>query len=204
VELIRGDIQSTVGSNFVKIQLGIEVIRVISLVGLFALVLMTMDAIAQEEHPDIPDEAKERMAYEIGSWHSETHFFNRSGEITRKENSQTVRNYVMENRMVEISGVIIETGAEFRAWVYFDLPSQKYTLTGINRDGRLLTMRGDLGTEFSWASDEMFRQDGTSYIIRFDHVDITPDSFTAVGLMSNDQGENWTVFSRQFLTRAGD
>jgi hypothetical protein len=101
----------------------------------------------------------------------------------------------MEHRMVEITGVTIETGAEFRAWVYFDVSSNKYTLTGINRAGRLITMKGDLGKEFSWASDAMLRPDGTSYAIRFDHIDITPDSFTAVGMMSNDDGESWTVFS---------
>jgi hypothetical protein len=127
-----------------------------------------------------------------------------SGELTRKSISQTERKYVVEHRMVEITGVTIETGAEFRAWVYFDVSSNKYTLTGISRAGRLLTMKGDLGNDFSWTSDAMLRPDGTSYAIRFEHIDITPDSFMAVGSMSNDDGESWTVFSRQFLTRTSE
>ncbi len=172
----------------------------------FMLAVLTTSIIAgslfaKENYNDIPAEARARMDYEIGGWRSETQYFNKDGELASTVHSRDERKYIMENRMVEISGVTVENGDEFRAWVYFDIGARKYTLTGINRNGRLLTMKGDLGREFSWTSDEMKRPNGSRFAIRFDHIDITPNSFTAVGLMSTDNGENWTLFSKQFLTR---
>ena len=92
----------------------------------------------------------------------------------------------------------------FRAWEYYEVKTEMYTLTSIDRDGRLITMRGELGDLFRWTSASRDLPNGGSFQIRFTHRDIEPDSFTAVGEVSRDGGKSWTVFTRQYLTRRAD
>ena len=103
--------------------------------------------------------------------------------------------------MIEISGVANKSGNAFRAWEYYDPKEEKYCLTSIDRNGRLITMKGDLGDLFRWTSDDLERSDGTTVAMRFTHTDIKPNSFTALGELSFDSGKTWNVFTRQYLTR---
>ena len=176
--------------------------KIQSAVAIFVVAAAIADA--QEPVNDFPELARERLNYTIGKWRSEAVFLGPSNEVTRTEVSVTDRRFVIDDRVVAIDGEIVETGRKFAAWEYFNTREQKYAITGINHDGAVFTMKGDLGERFIWQSEPRVAADGTSTTIRFEHVDITPDSFTAIGRVSNDGGRTWRVYVRQQMTRLSD
>ena len=170
------------------------------LLGLLLLAMPIQGQAPREEEP-LPPEARQRLDYAIGDWVSRTEGLNQRGEVVRTSFSEDQRRFVIENRVVEITGVMRESGKTFRAWEYYDERAGRYSLTSINREGQLMTMSGELGGEFQWASEPQERPNGDTFILRFTHYDIEPDSFKALGEYSRDGGETWTPFSRQHLTR---
>ena len=124
--------------------------------------------------------------------------------MTRTTESEDERRFVIEDRVVEITGVMKATGMTFRAWEYYDVRNEKYALTSIDREGRLITMSGELGEQFRWTSGELKTGDGGSFMMRFTHYDIEPASFTALGEFSRDGGKTWRAFTRQFMTRRSE
>ncbi|MDA8018958.1 MAG: hypothetical protein MPN21_16070 [Thermoanaerobaculia bacterium] len=156
---------------------------------------------AQQNDAPFPEEARRRLDYAIGSWQSKTETLGRQGEVIRTTVSEDERRFVIEDRVVEISGVMEATGRTFRAWEYYDVQNQKYVLTSIDRDGRLITMSGELGKEFRWTSEPRGLPDGSSFLMRNTHFDVEATSFTALGEISRDGGKTWRAFVRQFLTR---
>ncbi len=171
--------------------------------GLVILATPAAGQVGQAEKP-FPEEARRRLDYGIGSWESKTESFGKDGEVIRTTYSQTERGFIIDDRVVEISGVMKESGMTFRAWEYYDVRNGKYSLTSIDREGRLMTMSGDLGDEFSWASEPREIPDGSSFVMRFTHYDIEPASFTALGEISRDGGKTWRAFTRQLLTRRSE
>ena len=165
---------------------------------------MPADGQAQQDAESFPEEARQRLDYAIGNWESKTERLGQDGEVIRTTYSQDERRFIIEDRVVEISGVMKATGKPFRAWEYYDVRNAKYSLTSIDREGRLITMSGELGDEFSWTSEPMEMKDGSSILMRFTHHDIEPASFTATGEVSRDGGKNWRAFSRQLLTRRSE
>ena len=173
------------------------------ILGLCILAMPAYGQTSQEETP-FPEEARRRLDYTVGSWVSKTESLDKNGKVVRTTYSETERRFVIDDRVVEISGVTKETGQSFRAWEYYDVEKGLYTLTSIDREGRLFTMSGELGEEFRWTSENRKRADGSSFAMRFTHYDIEPDSFTALGEISGDGGRTWRAFLRQYLTRRGD
>lgn len=159
---------------------------------------------AAPEEDLLPEEARHRLDYAIGSWRSESQRLGAQGEVIKTSYSEDERRFVIEDRVIEISGKMLETGRRHLAWEYFDVRSGKYSLTSIERNGRVTTLSGDLSEPFRWTSATRETPDGRSYAMRFTHTDIKPDSFTALGELSFDGGETWTAFSRQLLTRQGE
>ena len=141
-----------------------------------------------------PAEARRRLDYAIGSWESKTESLDKHGEVIKTTYSETQRRFVIDDRVVEISGVMKETGKTFRAWEYYDVRNGKYTLTSIDREGRLFTMSGELGDEFKWTSESGEMPDGSSFTMRFTHYDFEAASFTALGEISRDGGRTWRAF----------
>lgn len=173
---------------------------------ILGLVILTMPADGQtrEDETPLPAQARSRLDYAIGLWASKTERLDRMGEVIRTTYSEDERRFAIEDRVVEISGVLKETGETFRAWEYYDVRNGKYSLTSIDREGRLVTMSGELGDQFRWTSAPRETPDGGSYLMRFTHFDIEPDSFTALGELSRDGGRTWRAFTRQFLTRRSE
>lgn len=172
---------------------------------ILGLVIIATPLTGQEPREDepIPAEARKRLDYAIGKWVSKTEGLNQRGEVVRTSYSEDQRRFVIDDRIVEISGVMRESGNAFRAWEYYDERTGKYSLTSINSKGQVMTMSGGLEGEFRWTSEEQKRPDGSSFLMRFTHYDIQPDSFKALGEYSKDGGKTWIPFSRQHLTRRG-
>lgn len=170
------------------------------------LVVLAMPADGQghQDEAPFPAEARRRLDYAIGSWVSKTESLDKNGEVVKTTYSEDQRRFVIDDRVVEISGVMKETGKAFRAWEYYDVRNGKYTLTSIDREGRLFTMRGELGDEFRWTSENREMPGGSSFAMRFTHYDVEPSSFTALGEISRDGGKTWRAFLRQFLTRRSE
>ena len=168
------------------------------------ILAMTADGQGRQDEKPFPEEARRRLDYAIGSWQSRTERLDKDGNVVRTSYSEDQRRFVVEDRIVEISGVMKETGKAFRAWEYYDVRNGKYSLTSIDREGRLMTMSGELGDVFRWTSESQELPDGSSYAIRFTHFDIEPASFTALGEVSRDGGKTWRAFTRQFLTRRSE
>ncbi len=119
-------------------------------IGLVALALALLGAgsaaIAQNAPPEkesFPAEARKRLDYGIGSWVSETESLDAEGNVRKTSRSTDTRRFIIEDRVIEISGVIGDGPETFRAWEYYDETTGKYTLTSIDRRGRLVTMQGD-------------------------------------------------------------
>ena len=158
-------------------------------------------ALAQPSKQPLPEEARKRLDYAIGSWTSRTEALDRKGQVRKTVHSDDERQFVIGDRVVAISGVSRESGQVFRAWEYYDVAQKKYCLTSIDANGKVMTMKGDLGELFRWTSDEQVRADGSTYQMRFTHSEVEPDAFTALGELSRDGGKTWKAFTRQYLTR---
>ena len=173
------------------------------ILGLGILAMPVCGQVSRDETP-FPEGARHRLDYAIGSWVSKTESLDKDGNVVKTTYSESERRFVIDDRVVEISGVMKATGMTFRAWEYYDVENGKYTLTSIDRQGRLITMSGELGEEFRWATESRTRPDGSSFAMRFTHYDIKPHSFTALGEFSRDGGRTWRAFTRQFLTRRSE
>ncbi len=173
---------------------------------ILGLILLAMpgDSQAQQDEQPFPEEARSRLDYAIGNWESKTQRLNEKGEVTRTTYSEDQRRFVIEDRVIEITGVMKESGQTFRAWEYYDVRNGKYSLTSIDREGRLITMSGDLSEPFRWTSEPRETADGSSFLMRFTHTDIEEASFTALGEFSRDGGKTWRAFTRQLLTRRSE
>ena len=167
----------------------------------FAIWSVSSVASAQPSPQPLPEEARKRLDYAVGSWSSRTEVLDRKGRVKATRHSDDQRRFVVDDRIIEISGVSRESGEKFLAWEYYDVAEEKYSLTSINRNGRLMTMKGDLSEIFRWTSDDQIRADGSTMAMRFTHSDYTADSFTALGELSFDGGKTWRPFTRQFMTR---
>ena len=172
------------------------------LAGLVLGVLVAVSAStgADGEEQPFPDEARKRLDYSIGKWRSKTESLDAKGNTTKTSYSRTERRFVIDDRVIEIAGILEADGSTFRAWEYYDVKEAKYTLTSVDREGQLSIMKGDLGDEFVWEASRK-RADGNTMVMKFTHSDFTENSFTALGEMSMDGGRTWRVFTRQFLTR---
>ena len=164
--------------------------------GLLAISVSTVDGADKEP---FPKEARKRLDYAIGKWKSKTEHLDNDGNVTKTDYSTTRRSFVIDDRVVEIVGFVDGDEPAFRAWEYYDVKNAKYTLTSVDSDGQLWTMKGDLGDEFIWTAIKT--RNGTSVGMRFTHYDFTENSFTALGEYSRDGGKSWKAFTRQFLTR---
>ncbi len=165
------------------------------------LLAMPVDGQEPREEEPLPAEARQRLDYAIGNWISKTERLNHRGEVVLTTHSEDQRRFVIGDRIVEISGVMRESGKAFRAWEYYDERTGKYNLTSISLEGQLMTMSGELGGEFQWESSPRDMSDGGAFVMRFTHYDIEPGSFKALGEISKDGGKMWMAFSRQHLTR---
>lgn len=169
------------------------------------ILAMAVSGQAQQDETPFPAEARRRLDYAIGSWESKTESLDKHGKVIKTTTySEDQRRFVIEDRVVEISGVMKETGKMFRAWEYHDVRNGKYSLTSIDRKGRLMTMSGELGDPFRWTSESREMPDGSSFAMRFTHYDIEPASFTALGEISRDGGRAWRPFLRQLMTRRSE
>lgn len=148
----------------------------------------------------LPKEAKKRLDYEVGEWRSKSENLDRNGNVTSTTYHRTQRRYAIPGRLIEIVGFGQDNTESFRAWVYYSMREKKYCHTSIDRNGSLMTMKGDLGPEFIW-SGPMERPGGAGLLMRFTHTEIEENSFTALGEISTDGGTTWRAFSRQYLTR---
>ena len=160
----------------------------------------TMAQGTQPEEESLPAEARQRLDYGIGMWESETHYLDAEGNLRKTSRSEDTRKFIIDDRVVEITGIIDDGASTFRAWEYYDVATGKYTLTSIDRKGRLVTMKGDLDPTFSWTAS-LTSRDGTPFLMRFTHTDIAENSFTAHGEISRDGGTTWRPFTRQYLKR---
>ena len=122
--------------------------------------------------------------------------------MTTRACSSIVGSAVVTTVVVEIVGTTSDGDPGFRAWEYYDVKTGNYKLTSIDHSGQLTTMEGELGDEFSRTASRK-NNAGKLILMKFTHHDITPDSFTARGELSTDEGETWFVFTRQRLTRIG-
>ena len=164
------------------------------------LAVVSTSALADVKEQSFPAEARKRLDYTIGKWRSKTESLDKKGNVVKTGYSTTERRFAIEDRVVAISGVIEADGSTFRAWEYYDVKEKKYTITSVDRDGQLFSMKGDLGDEFVWQGIRK-RPDGSTMIMKFTHSDITENSFSALGELSMDGGKTWRAFTRQSLTR---
>ncbi len=58
---------------------------------------------AQPADQPLPEEAKERLDYAIGNWHSRTESIGRDGKVRATSSSDDERRFVIGDRVVEIS-----------------------------------------------------------------------------------------------------
>jgi hypothetical protein len=168
------------------------------------ILVLSSNTVTLQEKQAFPEEAKKRLDYAIGKWRSKSEYLDKTGNVTKTVYSEDQRKYVIDGRVIEITGLVEESEQTFRAWEYYSIQEKKYTLTSIDKNGTLWTMKGDLGEKVRWTSESKNLADGRTVALRFTHYDLKEKSFTALGERSTHGGKTWVAFSRQFLTRISE
>ena len=149
---------------------------------------------------DIPAAARQRLDHHIGVWDIRTEYVDRDGNVARTVLGVDTARYIIPGRVVELTTAIDEVNFVSKAWVFYSIPTQEYTLTSVDARGELWILKGGLD-EYVITSPPKTQEDGRVITIRFTHIDIEEDSFTAVMEFSYDDGRTWGVGYRQYLRR---
>ena len=149
---------------------------------------------------DIPAEAKQRLDHHIGVWDVRTEYLDQTGNVVRTVLGVDTARYIIPGRVVELTTVIAELSFVSKAWVFYSIPTKEYTLTSVDVRGELWVLRGGLD-EYVLTSLPKSQEDGRVITIRFTHIDIEENSFTAVMEFSYDEGRTWHVGYNQYLRR---
>ena len=136
---------------------------------------------------DIPVEARQRLDHHVGVWDIRTEYLDRAGNVVRTVLGVDTARYIIPGRVVELTTAIDELGFVSKAWVFYSIPTQEYILTSVDARGELWVLKGGLD-EYVITSPPKAQEDGRVITIRFTHIDIEENSFTAVMEFSYDEG----------------
>ena len=157
-------------------------------------------AVGQGNPGDIPAEARHRLDHHIGVWDIRTGYLDRAGDVARTVLGVDTARYIIPGRVVELTTAIEEVSFVSKALVFYSIPTQEYTLTSVDARGELWILKGGLD-EYVITSPPKTQEDGRVITIRFTHIDIEENSFTAVMEFSYDEGRTWQVGYNQYLSR---
>lgn len=156
------------------------------------LVLSTPGLVAQGSPGDIPAEARHRLDHHIGVGDIRTEYLDQAGNVARTVLGVDTARYIIPGCVVELTTAIEEVSFVSKAWVFYSIPTREYTLTSVDARGELWILKGGLG-EYVITSSPKTQEDGRVITIRFTHIDVEENSFTAVMEFSHDEGRMWQV-----------
>lgn len=155
-------------------------------------------SLAQEG--ELPAEARERLAYAIGSWAWSGEILDPQGNVVRTMEGTQEATWLVPGRIVQMRDTDAGGGGGHSWWVW-DERAGAWTLVSISPDdGAVWILKGDL-ERWVITSEPRPRPDGTTVRIRFTHHDIEPDGFQALMEVSLDGGATWRARSRQWMRR---
>lgn len=156
------------------------------------LVLMLMPVWGQTT--DLPEEARSRIDYLVGTWDAYDDVFDEEGNVIETTHSVHITEFFLGDSVL-VTSVIPDAGAIRKTIRFHDKSADIFYEISVGMEGDLYILSGGL-QEYVMNFKSRQVRDGRYALGRFIHTNIEPDSFEAVMEVSRDDGETWERVNR--------
>jgi hypothetical protein len=143
---------------------------------------------------ELPEEARTRIDYLIGTWDVYDEALNDTGEVIRTTHSIHITEYFLGDSVL-VTTVIPDQGEVRKTIRFHDKQANTFYEISVGTEGDLYILKGGLD-EYVMNFKSRQTRNGKTPIGRFIHTDIQPDSFEALLEMSRDEGKTWRRMKR--------
>lgn len=158
------------------------------------IALLAWLAPTSAETTELPEEARTRIDYLIGTWDVYDEALNDEGEVIRTTHSVHVTEYFLGDSVL-VTTVIPDQGEVRKTIRFHDKQAETFYEISVGAEGDLYILNGGLD-EYVMNFKSRQTRNGPQSIGRFIHTNIKPNSFEAVLEMSRDDGKTWRRMKR--------
>jgi hypothetical protein len=153
---------------------------------------------------DLPDEARSRIDYLVGTWDVYEDTLDDEGNVIETAHSVNITEYFLGDSVL-VTTIIPDDGAIRKTVRFYDKEAAIFYEISVGEEGDLFILSGDLERYVMNFKSRQVR-DGRHALGRFIHTNIEPHSFEAVLEVSRDDGKNWERVKRKerLVRRTGD
>ncbi len=153
---------------------------------------------------DLPEEARSRIDYLVGTWDVYEDILDDEGNVIETAHSVNITEYFLGDSVL-VTTIIPDDGAIRKTVRFYDKEAGIFYEISVGEEGDLFILSGDLERYVMNFKSRQVR-DGRHALGRFIHTNIEPHSFEAVLEVSRDDGKNWERIKRKerLVRRTGD
>ncbi len=139
---------------------------------------------------DLPEEARIRIDYLLGTWDVYDEILNEDGDVIETSHAINHTGYFLGDSVL-VTSIIPDQGPVRKTIRFFDKEKEVFYEISVGMEGDLFILSGDLD-EYVMNFTSRAMRDGVYPRGRFHHINIEPNSFEATMEVSMDGGETWT------------
>lgn len=156
---------------------------------------------AQEPSTAAQQEAAQRLAHRAGAWEIRMEMLDPAGQTTRIVAGTDTARFVEGGKVLEIVTRFPDLREVSYAWMFLDPVDGRFKNASVDTKGNHWILQGPLDA-FRLDSEDRGARPTEMVRVHFEHTELAPDRFVALGWYSTDQGRAWVPLSRQVFTRA--
>ena len=153
---------------------------------------------------DLPEEARSRIDYLVGTWDAYEDTLDDEGNVIETAHSVNITEYFLGDSVL-VTTIIPDDGSIRKTVRFYDKEAGIFYEVSVGEEGDLFILSGGLEKYVMNFKSRQVR-DGRHALGRFIHTNIEPHSFEAVLEVSRDDGKNWERVKRKerLVRRTGD
>ncbi len=144
---------------------------------------------------DLPDEARSRIDYLVGTWDAYEDTLDENDNVVETAHSVNITEYFIGDSVL-VTTIIPDKGAIRRTIRFYDKAAEIFYEISVGEEGDLFILSGGLEQYVMNFKSRQLR-DGRHALGRFIHTNIEADSFEAVLEVSRDDGKSWKRVKRK-------
>lgn len=169
----------------------------------FALIVALILMPLQGNSTDLPEEARSRIDYLVGTWDVYEDALDENGNVVETVHSVNITEHLIGDTVL-ITTIIPDEGGIRKTMRFYDKAAEIFYEISVGEEGDLFILSGGLEQYVMNFKSRQLR-DGRHALGRFIHTNIEADSFEALLEVSRDDGKSWERIKRKerLVRRAG-
>lgn len=144
---------------------------------------------------DLPDEARSRIDYLVGTWDVYEDTLDENDNVVETAHSVNITEYFIGDSVL-VTTIIPDEGAIRRTIRFYDKAAEIFYEISVGEEGDLFILSGGLERYVMNFKSRQVRDDRHA-LGRFIHTNIEADSFEAVLEVSRNDGKSWKRVKRK-------